>query len=144
MNHESIDRSEYHNINICDKCGALIYWYQNKKGKIFPVNVLSDFSVLRRGNHNNMVDYHDCTEHNKHQLYVQMHDDITLPVELKYKNQEVALKTVLSYSKRVRNQFKLDMKKQGEAFLAGRSNFKNPFSPTQCTYIFETYDPDEE
>ena len=28
-------------ITICETCGALIYWYQSKEGKSYPVNVYS-------------------------------------------------------------------------------------------------------
>lgn len=128
-------------ITICDKCGALIYWYQSKNGKSYPVSVYScsnGFAIHRHGNYNNYVDKHDCTEYSTGQLFANIRT-ISDEIEMKVNDilQQQAITRVLEDFKKSRSAFKKSMYTQAVNFMDGNTKYKNPFSPKQALAVIE-------
>ena len=140
--HDRIERiNDSWKVTICDQCGALIYWYQPKEGKSYPVSVYScsnGFAIHRHGNYNNYVDKHDCTEYSRGQLFANILN-VSDEIEMKVTDvlQQQAITRVLADFKKSRSAFKKSMYTQATNFMKGESEYKNPFSPKQALAVIE-------
>ncbi len=146
VKHQEYESVQSWKLSVCEKCGALLYAYETGDGKTFMTSVYDGFQYHRHGNNKNCVAYHECDgdkgqSRTRKRMYVETLS-VSEEVSNEVKNtlvQQAVMRALSDEFANAKRGFKKSIHAQAVNFMAGKSQYENPFSTKQVDAIMLNY-----